>query len=180
MPGPDREEVLEHAGLHGAAAAAERYDISPGTIRSWKHRQGTDATAEPEVEPGPPEWPVVSIAVPSGDPTQGVPFGSDGVARIPTTTVRARRMPAGDGRTIVSLTDATHLRVPVADAEQIRDGDIIAAGSIGLRIVSRRRADLDREGTPLTVDAQTRARLEKFMLLRVEPAHLDDPRRNAA
>lgn len=34
----DRDEVLLHAIEHGAAAAAEKYNVPEGTVRSWKHR----------------------------------------------------------------------------------------------------------------------------------------------
>lgn len=47
----DRAEVLRFAAQHSAAEAAERYGVSAGTIRSWRHRQGTDATAEAEAAP---------------------------------------------------------------------------------------------------------------------------------
>lgn len=174
----DRGEIIEYARLHGAAAAGEKFGVSAGTVRSWKHRKGTDATAEPDaapaVEPGPPGWPVISVDVPRGPAGSfiGQPFGADGIAREPTASIRARQMQAGEGRTVVSLSDAQHLRVPVADAEAITDGDILAAGSIAVRVMGRRRADLDREGHALTVDAETRERLSRFVLLRVEPARV--------
>ncbi len=47
----DRAEVLAYAEQHSAAEAAEKFGLSAGTIRSWRHRQGTDATAEPDATP---------------------------------------------------------------------------------------------------------------------------------
>lgn len=37
----DREKVLAYAEQHGAQAAAEKYGVSAGTVRSWRHRQRT-------------------------------------------------------------------------------------------------------------------------------------------
>jgi len=39
----DREQVLAYAEQHGAQAAAEKFEVSAGTIRSWRHRQRTPA-----------------------------------------------------------------------------------------------------------------------------------------
>ncbi|MBJ7598465.1 hypothetical protein, partial [Candidatus Nephthysia bennettiae] len=162
---------------HGATAAGEKYGVSPGTIRSWRSRAG-GATAtleadEPQDVPGPPRWSVVSVDVPiAGMEFVGQPFGPDGVARIPAVAVQARQMPAGEGRGVQALSDAQHARVPIADAERITDGDIIAAGSIGLRVVSRRSAASDRYGQPLQLETTTRERLAKYVLLQVVPARV--------
>lgn len=174
----DRGEILQFAGVHGAAAAGEKFGVSAGTVRSWRHRNAT-ATPEPDaapaVEPGPPGWPVVAVDVPRGPAGSftGQPFDADGIAREPTASIRARRMLAGEGRTAVGFSDGQHLQVPVADAEAIADGDILAVGSIAVRVMGRRRADRDREGHALALDAGTRERLSRFVLLRVEPARVD-------
>ncbi len=41
--GADREQVLAFAEQHGAQAAAEKYGVSAGTVRSWRHRQRAPA-----------------------------------------------------------------------------------------------------------------------------------------
>ncbi|MGI8904240.1 MAG: hypothetical protein ACR2IP_11425 [Solirubrobacteraceae bacterium] len=64
-----RGEILAYAEQHGATAAGERYGVSPGTIRSWRHR-ATGATAAPEataaVKPGDDDYQVA--VVPGGHP----------------------------------------------------------------------------------------------------------------
>lgn len=135
------------------------------------------------------DWPQVEVEVelvsPDGYQLPAVTDQSTTISRAPQVTVKARQMPAGEGRTHVALSDGGHLRVPNADAEQIKDGQILAAGQIGLRVVSRRSADLDRENHQLTVDASTRERLAEFTLLKVAPARIrqgqdqpDAPRRS--
>ncbi len=178
MSNVDRVEVLQHAERHGSAAAAQRYGISPATVRSWKHRAGDTATIAQPAEatekqglPGPQGWPVISIDVPiAGAEFQGQTFGPDGVARIPTVTVKAPRVLAGPGRSVQALGDGQHLRVPVADAGAIPDGAIVAVGTIAVRVMGRRSAAHDRNGQPLQLDADTRERLGRFVLLRIEPA----------
>jgi len=39
----DRDAVLAFAEQHGAQAAGEKYGVSAGTIRSWRHRQRAPA-----------------------------------------------------------------------------------------------------------------------------------------
>ncbi|MGI8902731.1 MAG: helix-turn-helix domain-containing protein [Solirubrobacteraceae bacterium] len=176
----DRAEVLEFASEHSPAEAAERYGISAATVRSWRHRAaGATAVIEADEQqdlPGPVAWPVVEVEVELAGMNSMMPGVTDpdtGISRPRTRAVRCPQMPAGQGRGVQGLTDGQHLRVPNVDAERIEDGDIIAAGSIGLRVMSRRSAAHDRYDNPLQLDSATRERLAKFVLLRIEPARVD-------
>ncbi len=184
MSNVDRAQVLQHAEQHGSAAAAQRYGVSPATVRSWRHRAGATATpAEPEatpaVKPGPPDWPTVEIEAelldPAGHAFPEVTDPGTGISRAPQVTVRAPQVPAGVGRSIQTLGDGQFLRLPLGEAAELQDGQVIACGNLGFRIMGRRSASLDRNGGELTLDKTTREKLARLVLLRIEPARVREP-----
>lgn len=117
------------------------------------------------------EWPIVTVqAVPEGSEFALCVADSAGVTRPPTASVRARQMPAGEGRTVVDISGGQHLRVPVADAEQIADGELVALGDVCVRVRGRRAADTDAAGMPI---AKVPGRdLAELVLLRIVPARV--------
>lgn len=118
------------------------------------------------------EWPIVTVEAELAGPAGfgGGVADSAGVTRPPTASVRARQVPAGEGRTVVDISGGQHLRVPVADAEKIADGELVALGNVCVRVLDRRAADKDAAGIPI---AKVPGRdLAEFVLLRIGPARL--------
>jgi len=182
MAAVDRAEVLEYASEHSPAEAAERYGISAATIRSWRHRAGATAVIEadePQDLPGPTDWPLVEVEAellsPGGHPYPSITDARTGVARPPQIIVKAPQMRAAPERSVQTLSDGQHLRLPLRDAAQLDDDQIVALGTLAFRIMGRRSASLDRYGQPLQLDAEARERLTKLMLLKIEPARVREP-----
>ncbi|MGI9091208.1 MAG: hypothetical protein ACR2GG_08910 [Gemmatimonadaceae bacterium] len=140
----DRDEVLAFAAEHGAQAAAERFGVPAGTVRSWRaraERKVEDRRAR-EPEPGPerdlwwerPEFAntfaehrgdgLVDVMVPSysagPDPSTG------GDRKVPA---RARLVPRFVlGAELMSSAPVRDLGVPPDAAATLKAGDLVLLG----------------------------------------------------
>lgn len=144
-PVVDREEVLAFAAEHGAQAASERFDVSAGTVRSWRARErkvvdhrARDTAREPE--PGRDLWyerpefanafaehrgdELLDVMVPSysagPDPVTG------GYRKVPARARLVERFVLG--AEVMSTAPVRDLGCPPDVASTLRAGDFVLLG----------------------------------------------------
>jgi transposase-like protein len=98
---PDRAEVMAFADRHGNRAAAEKYGVPSGTVRSWRSRARKRAARDGTAPPTPAErWLAEAQRVAERYiQRQCLQCGDDGTVNVPAVTRgsllirKARRIP---------------------------------------------------------------------------------------